>query len=93
MQKFYQDLLLIVDFLPNAYQSVSNALKFCQLMQILEILHPLFGYTKGSVLEAVIQVGGRFIILFGLIEAEPRVQPMPVVFYLIACWSFVEIFR
>ena len=62
-------------------------------MQILEILHPLFGYTKGSVLEAVIQVGGRFIILFGLIEAEPRVQPMPVVFYLIACWSFVEIFR
>ena len=44
-------------------------------------------------MEAVVQVGARFTILFGLIEAEPRVQPMPVIFYLFYVWSLVELFR
>lgn len=78
---------------PGAYQSIENALKFCQLMQILEIFHPVFGYTKGSVMEAVAQVGGRFIVLFCLIEAEPRIQTKPVIFYLVLSWSFIELFR
>ncbi len=62
-------------------------------MQMLEILHPLFGYTKGGLMEPIIQVGGRGIILFGLIEAETRIQDKPVICYLILCWSFIELFR
>lgn len=62
-------------------------------MQALEIFHPLFGYTKGSVLEPTVQVGGRSIILFCLIEAEDRIQDKPVIFYLILCWSVIELFR
>ena len=62
-------------------------------MQALEIFHPLFGYTKGSVMEPVVQVGGRSIILFCLIEAEERIQDKPVIFYLIICWSVIELFR
>lgn len=62
-------------------------------MQFLEIFHPLFGYTKGSVIEPFIQVGGRSVILFCLIEAEERIQDKPVIFYLILCWSVIEIFR
>ncbi|KZS07063.1 3-hydroxyacyl-CoA dehydratase [Daphnia magna] len=74
-----------LDFIPTAYQSVHYPLKFCQLMQALEIFHPLFGYTKGSVMEPTVQVGGRSIILFCLIEAEERIQNKPVIFYLILC--------
>ncbi|XP_032799343.2 very-long-chain (3R)-3-hydroxyacyl-CoA dehydratase [Daphnia magna] len=82
-----------LDFIPTAYQSVHYPLKFCQLMQALEIFHPLFGYTKGSVMEPTVQVGGRSIILFCLIEAEERIQNKPVIFYLILCWSVIELFR
>jgi hypothetical protein len=83
----------LLDFIPVAYQSVHYPLKFCQLMQALEIFHPLFGYTKGSVMEPTVQVGGRSIILFCLIEAESRIQDKPVIFYLILCWSIIELFR
>ena len=83
-------------------------------MQLLEIFHPLFGYTKGGLLEPVVQgnylfknkinayilinfiyikVGGRGIILFALIESEARIQTKPVIFYLILCWSIIELFR
>ena len=62
-------------------------------MQILEIFHPVFGYTKGGVMEAVVQVGGRFVVLFCLIEAEPRIQTKPVIFYLVLSWSIIELFR
>ena len=82
-----------LESIPNAYQAVHNALKFCQLMQILEIFHPLFGYTKGGLMEPIVQVGGRFLVLFCLIEAEPRIQTKPVIFYLILCWSVIELFR
>jgi len=78
---------------PGAYESIHNALKFCQLMQILEIFHPLFGYTKGGIMEPIVQVGGRFIVLFCLIEAEPRIQTKPAIFYLVMSWSAVELFR
>lgn len=62
-------------------------------MQILEIFHPLLGYTKGGLMEATVQVAGRAIILFAMIEAEPRIQEKPVILYLILCWSALEIVR
>lgn len=40
----------------GTYEAVGGAMKFCQLMQFLEIMHPLFGYTKGDVLTPLIQV-------------------------------------
>lgn len=83
----------VSDSISTAYQSVHYPLKFCQLMQFLEIFHPLFGYTKGTLMEPLVQVGGRSIILFCLIDAEERIQEKPVIFYLILCWSTIEIFR
>lgn len=82
-----------IEFMPVAYQTVHYPLKFCQLMQTLEIFHPIFGYTKGSVIEPLVQVGGRSVILFCLIEAEERIQDKPVILYLILCWSAIELVR
>ena len=45
-------------------------MKMLHLLMILEILHPIFGYTKGSVKEAALQVGGRNFIIFLMIEAK-----------------------
>lgn len=34
------------DSVADTYEHVGSAMKFLQLMQYLEVLHPLFGYTK-----------------------------------------------
>ena len=75
-------------------------------MPFCQVLNPLFGYTKGSVVEAALQVSkiqnfgsllfqvtGRNIWIFALIDSEPRMQTKPVVFYLFMTYSIIEIFR
>uniref|UniRef100_A0A1A9VZR8 Very-long-chain (3R)-3-hydroxyacyl-CoA dehydratase n=1 Tax=Glossina brevipalpis TaxID=37001 RepID=A0A1A9VZR8_9MUSC len=81
------------DIIPKTYENVGNAMKFVQLLQFLEILHPLFGYTKGNPLIPLAQVTGRNFVLFLMIECEERMQTKPVVFYLFIIWSLVEVIR
>ncbi|XP_014209064.1 very-long-chain (3R)-3-hydroxyacyl-CoA dehydratase isoform X2 [Copidosoma floridanum] len=88
--KYYRDG---PDSMKDTYENVGNPMKFIQLLMFLEVMHPLFGYTKGSVLASLLQVGGRAFILFGNIEAEPRMQVKPVVFYLFLVWTMVEVVR
>jgi hypothetical protein len=46
---FYQDL-------KNSYKVVENPLKICQSLAILEIIHPIIGFTKGDWSSPLIQV-------------------------------------
>ncbi|XP_039969571.1 very-long-chain (3R)-3-hydroxyacyl-CoA dehydratase 3 isoform X3 [Bactrocera neohumeralis] len=87
---YYRDGIMPM---PKIYESVGNAMKFCQLLQYLEVLHPIFGYTKGGVLMPFFQVMGRNFILFAMIELEERMQTKPVIFYLFTIWSCIEIIR
>lgn len=80
-------------FMKDTYAAVGNAMKFIQLMQFLEVMHSLFGYTKSSTFVSFVQVGGRAFILFAMIEAEPRMQTKPVVFYLFLVWGTIELVR
>ncbi|KAH8356955.1 very-long-chain (3R)-3-hydroxyacyl-CoA dehydratase 3 [Drosophila serrata] len=75
------------------YANVGNAFKFVQLLQYLEVMHPLFGYTKGSPVVPFFQVSGRNFILFLMIDMEPRMHAKPVVFYVFVIWSLVELVR
>ncbi|XP_034833482.1 very-long-chain (3R)-3-hydroxyacyl-CoA dehydratase [Maniola hyperantus] len=81
------------DSVADTYEHVGAAMKFLQLMMYLEVMHPIFGYTKGGALVPFLQVSGRAFVLFAMIEAEPRMQTKPVVFYLFLLWSTVEIVR
>lgn len=78
---------------PNVYVSVRQVIVCIQLLQLLEVLHCVFGYTSGSPLVTFVQVAGRCLILIGFVEYEPRVQTKPVVFYLFIAWSLIEIVR
>ncbi|XP_045538829.1 very-long-chain (3R)-3-hydroxyacyl-CoA dehydratase [Papilio machaon] len=77
----------------DTYENVGSAMKFLQLMQYLEVMHPMFGYTKGGVLVPFLQISGRAFVLFVMIEAEPRMQTKPVVFYLFLIWGLIEVVR
>ncbi|CAG9804829.1 unnamed protein product [Chironomus riparius] len=79
--------------MPGTYEAVGNAFKFIQLLQYLEVMHPIFGYTKGGALMPFIQVTGRNFILFAMLEYEPRMLTKPVVFYLFIVWASIEIVR
>lgn len=81
------------DSVADTYEHVGPAMKFLQLLQYLEVMHPLFGYTRGGVLVPFLQVSGRAFVLFVMIEAEPRMHTKPVVFYLFVMWSMIEVVR
>lgn len=81
------------EFIPKTFAYIGNVFKMLHLLMILEIMHPLFGYTRGSVKEAAMQVLGRNFIIFAMIEAEPRMQEKPVVFYLFVIYTLIELIR
>jgi len=81
------------EFIPKTYRYVGNVFKMLHLLMGLEILHPFFGYTKSSVKEAVFQIGAKNFILFALIDAEPRMQEKPVVFYLFIIYTAIELIK
>lgn len=86
-------LYFFSDSMKDTFAAVGNPFKFIQLLQFLEVMHPLFGYTKNSILVSFMQVGGRAFVLFCMIDAEPRMQTKHVVFYLFLIWSVIEIVR
>ncbi|XP_032663402.1 very-long-chain (3R)-3-hydroxyacyl-CoA dehydratase [Odontomachus brunneus] len=81
------------DSMKDTFVAIGKPLKFIQVLQFLEVMHSLFGYTKNSFFISFMQIGGRAFILFCLIDAEPRIQTRPVVFYLFLFWSMIEIVR
>lgn len=81
------------DVVGKTFRTVGNAMKFCQLLQYLEVMHPIFGYTKGSPLYPFLQVTGRNFVLFCMIDAEVRIQTKPVILLLFLCWSIIECIR
>jgi hypothetical protein len=49
---FYQDL-------KNSYKTVENPIKICQSISVLEIIHPLIGFTKGDWSSPLLQVNNH----------------------------------
>jgi len=76
----------------DTYDVINIPVKVVQILQFLEVLHPLLGYTNSNVLVCFLQTCGRGFVLL-MIDAEPRIQIKPVVFYLFIAWSTVEIIR
>lgn len=77
----------------EAHANVGNVFKMLHLMMVLEILHPMFGYTTGSVWNNVGHVLRKIVVLFVLIDSEARMHKKPVVFYLYIIWSAMEVVR
>uniref|UniRef100_A0A1B0DIR5 Very-long-chain (3R)-3-hydroxyacyl-CoA dehydratase n=1 Tax=Phlebotomus papatasi TaxID=29031 RepID=A0A1B0DIR5_PHLPP len=77
----------------EAFEAVGKVFKFCQLMQFLEVLHPLFGYTTGGILAPLMQTTGRAIVLFLAIDTDERVQKLTIVTYLFIIWATIELVR
>ncbi|CAF3941695.1 unnamed protein product [Rotaria sp. Silwood2] len=84
---------LISHFISNGRELVENPIKLCQSLSVLEIIHPLIGFTKGDWLSPLMQFSGRNLILFIIINYNHQIKPSPIISYLFLVWSFVELFR
>ncbi|ELT88670.1 hypothetical protein CAPTEDRAFT_144144 [Capitella teleta] len=78
---------------PGTYEAVGPQLIICQLTAVLEVIHPLLGWVKTGALMPFLQVGGRNLILFGILMQEPEMQTKGIVWWLFVTWSCVEIVR
>ena len=50
---------LPADSLTMAHETAGVNMKLAQGLQLLEVLHPLFGMTRGGVIEPLMQVRGQ----------------------------------
>ena len=75
------------------YPSLRNTIKFLNLMQILEIINPLVGYTTGSALLPAIQLSGRTFFIFLLIDRQEEMQAHYATFYLLLVYTLSELLR
>ncbi|KAK6178963.1 hypothetical protein SNE40_011430 [Patella caerulea] len=97
---FYIFIRLQYKFIQNgedakttAFEDVGNQMMLCQMVAILEVIHPMIGLVKTGWVAPFAQVFGRNLILFLLVLQEPLIQIAPVVWYLFVVWSFIELVR
>jgi len=79
--------------LRNSYTTVENPIKMCQAIAVMEIIHPLIGFTKGGWLAPFIQFLARNFILFVVINFNRHIQTSSIVPCILLIWSFIELFR
>ncbi|XP_022106677.1 very-long-chain (3R)-3-hydroxyacyl-CoA dehydratase-like [Acanthaster planci] len=76
-----------------AFEKFFYPLGMCQLLALLEIVHPLTGLVKTGVVAPVIQVLGRDLLLFMVIMPNEDIHGEPIVCYLFMIWSAIEVVR
>jgi len=84
---------IVAEIFKDTYELIGHVVRYCQLLQFLEIIHPILGFTKTGIFMSVVQVSGRATILFALIHSEERVQSSSAIFFLFYVWSVAELFR
>lgn len=78
----------------DSYDVISRTIKFLHVLKLLEVLHPLLGYTThGDVLYPLIENGYHLFLVFVVIDCEPQMHSRPVTFNLFLIWSLTDVTR
>ncbi|XP_068595860.1 very-long-chain (3R)-3-hydroxyacyl-CoA dehydratase [Brachionichthys hirsutus] len=81
------------DSLYSTFRTTSDAMFFCQILAVVEVLNAAFGLVRTGVIPSLIQVVGRNFILFIIFGSLEEMHSQPVVFFVFYLWSAIEIFR
>ncbi|KAK4883221.1 hypothetical protein RN001_006540 [Aquatica leii] len=81
------------DFYPEVYDVLGSTIRYLHILQFSEVILLLIGWKPGAFLPSILQIGGRLLIIYLLIEPEPRLQIDSCIFFLYLVWSAVEIIR
>lgn len=75
------------------YDAISRPLKCLHLLRLLEVVHPLLGYTTGDFMYPAIESVYHLFLLFLVIDCEHGIQSRPVTFHLFLIWSLTQVIR
>ncbi|KAI1299262.1 Very-long-chain (3R)-3-hydroxyacyl-CoA dehydratase 2 [Halotydeus destructor] len=79
--------------LAGSYGQASHYVRILFIVQFMEILHTILGFTKGSPVMGVVQVMARGLVFFAFMEAEPKVQNNRTSGLLLVVWCMGDIAR
>lgn len=77
----------------NIYAAARPAVRLCQGVAALEILHAATGLVRGSPVAALMQWAGRSNCLFAVVHCIPELWQSPAVASLFIAWSIAEVVR
>eukprot|EP00731_Ephydatia_muelleri_P016728 Em0009g1152a len=81
------------DGIRMAYEWAGPTLSLCQTLAFLEVVHSAVGLVKGAIVPSLMQVSGRAIILFVVLDTNKQLHDHPVVWVLFLVWSLIELVR
>lgn len=77
----------------DVYKNVGNAISFLQGVMVLDVVHPLLRLAKGSPATSAVQLSGRLIGYFMILNCEPRLHQSGSVLVLFLAHSAIESIR
>ncbi|KAM3728827.1 Very-long-chain (3R)-3-hydroxyacyl-CoA dehydratase [Dirofilaria immitis] len=80
------------EYYSSFWQDNVNIIKSATVLQLIDIVHALIGFTKGSYRVGIIQVCGRLAFIY-IIDGCPDVQSSLTTFILIIAYFSIEVLR
>uniref|UniRef100_A0A915PS02 Very-long-chain (3R)-3-hydroxyacyl-CoA dehydratase n=1 Tax=Setaria digitata TaxID=48799 RepID=A0A915PS02_9BILA len=80
------------EYYESFWEDNISIVKIATFLQLLDVVHALVGFTKGSCQVGLVQVCGRLAIIY-LIDGYPDIQNALTTFILIIAYFSIEIFR
>lgn len=77
----------------TTYEQTGDMMMFCHLLMQVEIIHAILGIVKSGVVSTILQVFGRFLMVFVVLVPAVEIHDHPIVFLLFLVWSLIEIIR
>lgn len=101
MTMFVMFTTVVLTILMNCYTGITDQqieyvaylVKILTYAQLLETIHPMLGLVPGGPFMPFLQVLGRMIVNYYLIEPEILHNSKPFAHLLLLVWSTIEIFR
>lgn len=85
--------VLISDGDVDVYKDVGQAISLLQGVMVLDVVHPLLRLAKGSPATSAVQLSGRLIGYFMILNCEPRLHQSGSVLVLFLAHSAIESIR
>ena len=75
------------------YEAMGWLLRSCQQTVFLELIHSITGLTKTPFPTVLMQVAGRAVVLFAVVDGEVELQRSLACYILVLAWSAIEVVR
>lgn len=79
--------------LKYVFRATEKSLFIFQTAALLEVIHPILGLVKTSVILTLFQVASRLFLIWGVLSPVPKTQNSWGFIMLLAAWTITEIIR